>query len=316
VKEASADYRNCRLCPRDCRVDRAAGREGYCGEGARARLAWAGLHRGEEPPLVGEHGSGTVFFTGCTLRCSFCQNRQISREGMGRDVTGLELADIFLALQREGAANVNLVTGTPFLPSIEAALAEARGRGLSLPVVWNSSGYETAAAVERLARFVDVFLPDLKTLDAEVARRYFRAADYPEVAARAVRAMAEAAPVEWDGDGLRRGMILRHLVLPGHLEASRAVLEFYNEHLREKALLSLMVQYIPPCPGAEPAGRISEADYGRVLDWLDELGIEEGFLQDLDAESPWIPDFARANPFPPGFGRPVWHWRGLNEPSD
>ena len=311
--EPPADYRNCRLCPRDCRVDRAAGRPGFCGEGARPRLAWAGLHRGEEPPLVGAHGSGTVFFTGCTLRCSFCQNRQISREGMGRDVAEEELADIFLELERAGAANLNLVTGTPFLPSIEAAVAGARRRGLALPVVWNSSGYETAAAVERLARFVDVFLPDLKTLDPEVARLYFHAPDYPEVAARAVRAMAEAAPAGWDGDQMRRGMILRHLVLPGYLEASRAVLDFYNAHLRERALLSLMVQYIPPCPGAEPAGRLSEADYARLLDWLDELGIEEGFLQDLDAESPWIPDFSRDNPFPPGFGRPVWHWRGLGD---
>lgn len=310
MTEAPAEYRNCRLCPRDCRVDRTSGRTGFCGEGARPRLAWAGLHRGEEPPLVGERGSGTVFFTGCTLRCSFCQNRQISRAGLGRDVSVEELADIFLALQREGAANVNLVTGTPFLPSIEAALADARAQGLSLPAVWNSSGYETAAAVERLARCVDVFLPDLKTLDPEVARRYFRAADYPEVAAAAVRAMAAAAPAEWDGDRLRRGMILRHLVLPGHLAASRAVLEFYTEHLRERALLSLMVQYIPPCPGSEPAGRLSEADYARLLDWLDELGIEEGFLQDLDAESPWSPDFNRDNPFPPGFGRAVWHWRG------
>ena len=188
-------------------------------------------------------------------------------------------------------------------------MAEARRRGLSLPVVWNSSGYETPAAVEQLCSPArGGVLPDLKTLDPELARPS-AAEGVRVVASAAVRAMAEAAPAEWDGDQLRRGMILRHLVLPGHLEAGRAVFEFYNEHLRERALLSLMVQYIPPCPGAEPAGRLSEADYAQLLDWLDELGIEEGYLQDLDAESPWIPDFSRDNPFPPGFGRPVWHWR-------
>jgi putative pyruvate formate lyase activating enzyme len=315
VDGTPTDYQNCRLCPRDCRVDRSAGRAGACGESAAARLAWAGLHRGEEPPLTGENGSGTVFFTGCTLRCSFCQNRQISREGLGREVVEAELAAVFLDLERAGAANVNLVTGTPHLPRIEAALTEARRRGLGLPVVWNSSGYETEAAVERLARFVDVFLPDLKTLDPGLARRYFRAVDYPAVAARAVRAMADIAPAEWDGDRLRRGMVLRHLVLPGHLDATRAVLEFYVAHLREKSLLSLMVQYLPPCPGAEPAGRLGESDFETILGWLDELGIEEGYLQDLDTESPWIPDFTRDNPFPPGFGRPVWQWQTRKDPT-
>jgi putative pyruvate formate lyase activating enzyme len=296
-------------------VDRNARRTGFCGETAALRLAWAGLHRGEEPPLCGARGSGTVFFTGCTLRCDFCQNRQLSREGMGRRVNLAELVEIFLELQRVGAATLNLVTATPFLPAVARAVNDARHRGLRLPVVWNTSGYETEDAVAALRSFVDIFLPDLKTLDAAVARRYFQAADYPAVAARALRAMAVAGPPVWEGEVMRRGMIVRHLVLPGQLADTRAVLEFYARELRPAVLLSLMVQYLAPCPGAAPTGRLSALEYDTILDWLTELEIEEGFVQDLADDSPWLPDFTRDNPFPEGFGEPVWHWRHPARPG-
>ena len=255
-------YAPCRLCPRDCGVDRSAaghfgaadsssgaGKRGVCGEGDVPRLALACLHFGEEPVLTGRGGSGTLFFTGCTLRCSFCQNHQLSRGGYGAPVSTEELAALMLRLQEEGAANVNLVTGTHFAPHLVEAVAAARRQGMSLPVVWNGSGYERAGTVELLFPAVDVFLPDLKTLDPALSARLFRAPDYPQAAREAILAMAEK-PLAWEPAGpreglLRSGLIVRHLVLPGQLDSTRGVLEWFAARLKGRALLSLMVQYTP-----------------------------------------------------------------------
>ncbi|MBN2432569.1 MAG: radical SAM protein [Acidobacteria bacterium] len=303
------EYECCRLCPRQCGVNRNAGQTGFCGETAALRLAWAGLHRGEEPPLCGERGSGTAFFTGCTLRCGFCQNWQISRAGMGREIPPDELVDLFLRLQQAGAATVNLVTGTPFLSALAWAVGVARRRGLQVPVVWNSSGYETEEAVTMLHSFVDIFLPDLKTLDSDLARRHFQAADYPAVVMKALANMASVGPPVWSGTVLRRGLIVRHLVLPGELAATRRVLEFFARELKATALLSLMMQYAPPCPESGPVRRLTESEYATVVDWLAELEIEEGFVQEPDAAAAWLPDFTRDNPFPEEYSDPLWHWR-------
>ena len=315
-KASESLYRACALCPRACRVDRLAGARGYCGQAARARAAWAGLHFGEEPPITGHGGSGAVFFSGCSVRCSFCQNRQISHGGMGADLRVNELARLFLALQRAGAANVNLVTGTPHLPRILEALADARRRGLSLPVVWNTSSYETPETLVLLEPQVDVYLADLKTLDPALAKALCGAPGYPEIARRALLTMAEQKPLRLQGNELAGGVIVRHLVLPGNLEAAHRCLEWYQENLYPSALLSLMFQYTPVPGAAAPRGGpvlpsrgISQTEQDTVLGWLEELGIEEGFVQELPGDSSWLPDFSTPDPFPRGQARTLWHWR-------
>jgi putative pyruvate formate lyase activating enzyme len=293
-------------------VDRTEGATGYCGETSVLRAACACLHFGEEPPITGTGGSGTVFFTGCTLQCGFCQNWQVSRCGEGGTLSEEDLALIFLRLQAEGAENINIVTGTHFAPGILAALGLARSRGLTLPMVWNSSGYETPATVALLAGSVSFFLPDLKTLDAGLAREHFHAEDYPSSAMAALLAMADAKPLSWDGETPIQGVIVRHLVLPGRLRETRATLEWFAAHLRGRALLSLMFQYtpIPEQPLAAPFDRRTSAEeHASALAMLEDLGIENGFFQEPVPDSGWLPDFRRPRPFPSGLSRTVWHHR-------
>ena len=368
MERACSEYRECRLCPRLCGVDRTRsgeyavgyggeisagviekaaypGRSGVCGQSDRIVLACATRHFGEEPPLTGRGGSGALFFSGCTMRCSFCQNRQLSRGEAGREISVDELVRICLSLQEQGAENINVVSATPFIPSVEVAVLAARREGLQLPVIWNSSGYELPEQVERLAGFVDIFLPDLKLLDSKLSGRLFGVRDYPERACAAVEKMAELRPVRWnenarvdgsaDGrgrlDGLelnngnetegpdRRlvsGTIVRHLVLPGLLGESRRVLEWFGSHLRDKALFSLMVQFSVPEGISDWRRGVKElenriltgTEYRQFLDWLEEYGIEEGFIQEPGAEENWWPDFRRYNPFPEEFSKVVWSW--------
>ncbi len=322
---ASELLRDCILCPRNCGVNRVAGKKGFCGESDKVRLALATLHRGEEPPLCGTAGSGAVFFSGCTLKCSFCQNHGISRGAIGRELEEDELAAIFLALQSSGAENLNLVTGTQFLPGIIEALNFARDGGFKLPVLWNSSGYENQSGLELIGTFTDVYLPDLKTLDSGLAGRLFRAPDYPEMATSAILGMASVGKPEFDQSGmLIKGTLVRHLVLPGYLESTRKVLEWFAENLAGRALLSVMFQYLP-IPGArseENAGRragigtvsppvrtIEDSEYYTVIGMLEDLGIDDGYVQEPEPDSPWLPDFERDNPFPDEYSRVVWHWK-------
>jgi putative pyruvate formate lyase activating enzyme len=253
-----------------------------------------------------------VFFTGCTLRCDFCQNWQVSSCGEGAALTEEELARLFLRLQAEGAENVNIVTGTHFVPGILAALDRARAQGLGIPMVWNSSGYETAATVALLAPRVSFFLPDLKTLDGSLARGRFRAADYPDRAREALRAMAEAKPLRWQGEMPVEGVIVRHLVLPGHVAETRQALEWFAAELAGRALLSLMFQYtpIPSRPLAAPFDRMtSSEEHAEALAMLEELGIDDGFYQEPVPDGSWLPDFTRTRPFSSGLSRMVWHFR-------
>ena len=306
-------YAPCLLCPRACAVDRIRGDTGFCGETRAVRAACACLHFGEEPPVTGARGSGAVFFTGCTLRCRACQNHQTSREGFGAELSVKGLADVFLRLQQEGAGNVNAVTGTHFLPGIIAAWQAARSRGLAIPLVWNSSGYETVDAVGMLAPHVSFFLPDLKTLDTEFAAFWFKAPDYPRAATEALLAMTEARPLQRGPDGLPiRGVIVRHLVLPGRISATRQVLAWFSERLAGRALLSLMSQYtpIPGQPAEPPFDRgLTRGEWDEALAALEEMGIEDGYVQDFAPDSEWLPDFTRERPFSAGLSRMVWHAR-------
>ena len=322
----SSLYNNCRLCPKSCGVDRTAGEKGYCGEGADLRLAFAGLHRGEEPPLSGQKGSGTVFVSGCNLRCVICQNWQISSGGgsndgragkcLGRAVSTEEFAEICLALQNKGAENINIVTGSHAVPAVVSGLTAAKTSGLKIPVLWNSSGYETPETLDLLNGLVDTWLPDLKTLDDTLASRLFNTPDYPDVAAAAILWMIKNRPQRPAG-----GVIIRHLILPGFLESTRSVLRWFAENAAGKALLSLMSQYTPMAEtdrhgrlsrpsGLDRPGRfLSKREYETVLGWLEEFGIEDGFCQDYVTGSDWLPDFTLSNPFSSELSVPVWHYQ-------
>lgn len=308
-------YERCLLCPRECGVNRSAGELGFCGETGRLRLAWAGLHRGEEPPVAGERGAGTFFFPGCTLRCPFCQNDQISHQGLGAELSEQELAELMARLQGLGAESINLVTADHFVPGVIGALRQARRAGLRLPVVWNSSGFQSPEGLQPLREEVDIYLPDCKTLDEALARRLLGAGGYPRAVRRVIPDMLRARPLLYDGQRLRQGVIVRHLVLPGRLHSTRQVLEWFAAELKGKALLSLMFQYTPnPRRPPErlsgsPRRRIRGREYGVVLGWLSELGIDEGFVQDPARDADWLPDFCRDNPFPEGQADMLWHFR-------
>jgi len=308
-------YKNCLLCPRRCGVDRYKER-GVCGEGAALRLGFAGIHMGEEPPITGYGGSGTVFVTGCNLGCAFCQNYQISREGMGREVSTGEFAEICLSLAEKGAENINIVTGSHAAPALALGLEAAKKQGLKIPVVWNSSAYDGMESLEILKDHVDVYLPDLKTFDSDFAASFFNAPDYSSCAKEAILKMMEYRKLEFaPGLQLISGVMIRHLVIPGSLEDTRRILQWFAENCKDKALLSLMTQYTPVGSGSPehriPDRYVSQREYDAVLSMLDEYGIDNGYCQELVTGSDWLPDFTLANPFSSKLSRPLWHWKDI-----
>lgn len=289
-------YSPCTLCPRMCRVDRRT-RAGFCGCGETVKVARAALHFWEEPCLSGTRGSGAVFFSGCTLRCVYCQNARISAGGFGAEISEDRLAAIFLELQDQGAHNINLVTATQYLPPVLRALDKARPR-LHIPVVYNCGGYERVETVRALKGYVDIFLPDFKYMSPELARRYSAAPDYPVVAAAAVREMAaQAGPPVFDGEGLlQSGLIVRHLVLPGARHDSLRILRWLSEALPAGSfLLSLMSQYTPcekigRCP--ELARRVTAFEYESVVREAIRLGLTAGYRQERgSAREEYTPPF-------------------------
>ncbi|MBQ9783068.1 MAG: radical SAM protein [Clostridia bacterium] len=288
----------CDWCPRMCGVDRSSGELGYCGQGATLRIARAALHPFEEPPISGSRGSGTVFFCGCSLRCAFCQNRAISRsEQTGKEITPPELADLFLSLEAEGAHNINLVTPTHFTGDILQALQLVKHK-LSIPVVWNSSGYERVEILQRLEGMVDIYLPDFKYASSEVAARYSAAPDYVSVAKAALTEMLrQVGAAQTDEAGLlQKGLVVRHLVLPGNRKDSIAVLECLAALLPVRdILLSLMSQYTPEFAMDSPYGelhrQVTTFEYNSVLQRAQELGFT-GFMQSKSSASPlYTPNF-------------------------
>ena len=288
---------HCTLCPRRCGVNRRAGARGFCGAGAAVRVARAMLHTWEEPCLVGAHGAGAVFFAHCTLRCVYCQNYEISHEGHGREMTEEELAAAFLTLQAQGAATLDLVTPTHYTPQILAALARARSEGLTLPVVWNTGGYETEENIARLAGVVDIYLPDLKYNAEESGRLYSAAPDYTEAAFVALRAMVEqVGALQFAADGrLLRGVLVRHLVLPGHRHESIALVRRLWKAFGECIQLSLMRQYTPLYRAAEfpPLHRrLTTFEYESVVDAARDLGMTQVYVQGAEAVgTEYVPDF-------------------------
>jgi len=302
-------YAHCLLCPRKCGANREEGQLGYCGETSALRLGFAGIHRGEEPPITGRGGSGTIFISGCNLGCAFCQNYQLWN-GIGRTVSLNEFAEICFALQNKGACNINIVTGSHAAPALCEGIAEARKRGLSIPVLWNSSGYDGIESLKILKDTVDVYLPDLKTLDSDLSVRFFNAPDYPEIAACTILKMMEYRELNLGAETMIGGVMIRHLVIPGYLANTRQVLKWFSEQCRGRALLSLMTQYTPVYLNKNIPDRfVSDSEYEEVLLMLDEFKIDDGFCQELVTGSDWLPDFRRPNPFSSELSVPVWHWK-------
>lgn len=322
-------YKHCAQCPRACGVDRTAGQRGFCGEDASLRAAVACLHFGEEPFVTVFGGSGTIFVTGCTLACAFCQNYQISQKGYGKEIGADEFAAICLDLQKAGAENINIVTGSHHIPAIAQALKAARGLGLAIPVCWNSSGYESVESLELLRGLVDIWLPDIKTLNKALSKKLFNAEDYPETAKAALLWMTEASPLKnvtvkkngEEREKIMSGVIARHLFLPGRFEESADVLDWLKQNLDGRAIISLMSQYTP-VPFKEDAEAlkkrlaaldclqnrlVSTQEDGDLRDLIEAYDFETLFYQELSDDTSWLPDFTKPQPFGNKLARVLWH---------
>ncbi len=287
-------YRNCRVCPRACGVDRH-GSHGVCRAPDGLLLARAALHFWEEPPISGTRGSGTVFFSGCSLGCEYCQNRDISRAAYGKPITADRLVDIFLNLEAAGAHNINLVTPTHYAPHLLYAIPKARERGLGIPIVYNTSSYDSVEMLERLAPHIDVFLADFKYLSPRLAEIYSHARDYPTVAKAAIRTMVAARDrLVFDENGLLlSGTVVRILLLPGALIDAKAVLHYLYTTYKNRIAISLMRQYTPMQGVMPPLDRrVSDSEYMSFVRYAQSLGIENAYTQEKDAATEsFIPPF-------------------------
>lgn len=310
-------------------MDRAAGQKGFCGESMDLRAAVACLHFGEEPLVTVFGGSGTIFLSGCTLACAFCQNYQISQKGYGASVTKDGFVKICLDLQKAGAENINLVTPSHHIPLLAEYLAAAREAGLAIPICWNSSGYESVQSLELLRGLVDIWLPDLKTLSAPLSKKLFNAEDYPDAAKTALLWMMEASPLKTvtvkkngeEREKILSGVIVRHLFLPGRFEESADVLEWLKANADGRAIISLMSQYTP-VPFKEEAGAlqkrrgaldaiqnrlVSAQEDGDLRDLIDAYDFDLLFYQELSDDTSWLPDFTKPQPFGNKLAQVLWH---------
>jgi len=279
-------------------VDRDDGKTGHCGETSQIRVARTSLHQWEEPCITGECGSGTVFFSGCSLKCIFCQNHNIAESSVGQAFSTEQLADAFLRLQEKKASNINLVTAGHFVRQLVPAIILAKDKGLSIPVVYNSSAYETVESLRMLEGLVDVYLPDCKFFSAEISQNYAKASDYFEVAAKAIEEMVKQAgePVFDEVTGnMMKGVIVRHLVLPGHTKDSMDILKYLHETYKNQIYVSIMNQYTPVIQHNKYPNlnrRVTKREYSKVVDYALSLGVENAFIQEGDtAQDSFIPKF-------------------------
>ena len=290
-------YENCLLCPRKCGINRGTGQTGVCGVSAEIRVARAALHYWEEPCISGEKGSGAVFFSGCSLHCVFCQNREISDGKAGKVISKERLSDIFIELAGKGANNINLVTPGQYIPDIVWAVSDARRRGMVLPIVYNTSGYEDAKELKLLDGIVDVYLPDFKYMDSALSAKYSRAKDYPSVAKQALSEMVRQQPdvVIDDATGLiQKGVIVRQLLLPGHVNDAKAVLKYLYDTYHDHVYISMMSQFTPIALKDYPEinRTVTRREYERLVDYALEIGITNAFIQEGDvAKDSFIPAF-------------------------
>lgn len=290
-------YENCLLCPRKCGINRSTGQTGVCGVSAEIRVARAALHYWEEPCISGEKGSGAVFFSGCSLHCVFCQNREISDGKAGKVISKERLSDIFIELAGKGANNINLVTPGQYIPDIVWAVSDARRRGMKLPIVYNTSGYEDAKELKLLEGIVDVYLPDFKYMDSALSAKYSRAKDYPSVAKQALSEMVRQQPrvVIDDATGLiQKGVIVRQLLLPGHVNDAKAILKYLHDTYQNSIYISMMSQFTPIALKDYPEinRTVTGREYERLIDYAIKIGITNAFIQEGNvAKDSFIPAF-------------------------
>ena len=290
-------YENCLLCPRKCGINRSTGQTGVCGVSSEIKVARAALHYWEEPCISGKRGSGAVFFSGCSLHCVFCQNREISDGKAGKVISKERLSDIFMELAGKGANNINLVTPGQYIPDIVWAVNDARSRGMKLPIIYNTSGYENVTELKLLEGIVDVYLPDFKYMDSTLSARYSRAKDYPSVAKQALSEMVRQQPdvVIDDATGLiQKGVIVRQLLLPGHVNDAKAVLKYLYDTYHDHVYISMMSQFTPIALEDYPEinRTVTKREYERLVNYALEIGITNAFIQEGDvAKGSFIPAF-------------------------
>lgn len=290
-------YENCLLCPRKCGINRSTGQTGVCGVSSEIKVARAALHYWEEPCISGKRGSGAVFFSGCSLHCVFCQNREISDGKAGKVISKERLSDIFMELAVKGANNINLVTPGQYIPDIVWAVNDAKSRGMKLPIIYNTSGYENVTELKLLEGIVDVYLPDFKYMDSTLSARYSRAKDYPSVAKQALSEMVRQQPdvVIDDATGLiQKGVIVRQLLLPGHVNDAKAVLKYLYDTYHDHVYISMMSQFTPIALKDYPEinRTVTRREYERLVDYALEIGITNAFIQEGDvAKDSFIPAF-------------------------
>lgn len=290
-------YENCLLCPRKCGINRSTGQTGVCGVSSEIKVARAALHYWEEPCISGKRGSGAVFFSGCSLHCVFCQNREISDGKAGKVISKERLSDIFMELAVKGANNINLVTPGQYIPDIVWAVNDAKSRGMKLPIIYNTSGYENVTELKLLEGIVDVYLPDFKYMDSTLSARYSRAKDYPSVAKQALSEMVRQQPdvVIDDATGLiQKGVIVRQLLLPGHVNDAKAVLKYLYDTYHDHVYISMMSQFTPIALKDYPEinRTVTKREYERLVNYALEIGITNAFIQEGDvAKDSFIPAF-------------------------
>lgn len=318
-------YTSCTQCPKQCKINRTKNSNGFCRESNKLRIAFAGLHFGEEPLITVNGGSGTIFFTGCTLRCAFCQNYQISQDGLGKEVSTQEFVQICKKLQDAGAENINLVTPSHHIPKIAEGIKAAKENGITIPFCWNSSAYESVESLELLKGLVTIWLPDLKTLSADLSKKLFAAPDYPEVATKAIKWMIQNNPLLIEEKGekekMTSGVIIRHLFMPGKFEETADVLAWLKENADSKACISLMNQYTPvpfdeekkllekrkQALSAIENRLVTKEEDADIQDLIEAFDFDYLFYQELSDDTSWLPDFTRPQPFSNALAKPLWH---------
>lgn len=288
---------SCTLCPHNCKVNRLEGKKGRCKCDNTLKIALASLHMFEEPCISGTNGSGTVFFTNCNLNCIYCQNYEISQGGKGKEITVQDLADIFIKQQEKGAHNINLVTPTMYVYQIIEAIKLARKNGLKIPIIYNSNGYENVETIKMLNGYIDVYLPDLKYYTNELSKKYSNVDNYFEVATNAIKEMySQVGNAVFDDNGIiQKGVIIRHLVLPNHIQNTKNILKWINENLPKDIYVSVMAQYFPTYKAKNDSlinRKLNKKEYKEVLNYLYSLDLQNGYIQELgNHEEEYVPDF-------------------------
>lgn len=291
------NLKRCELCPHNCKVNRLNGEIGRCKCKDKVKIALASVHYYEEPCISGENGSGTIFFSGCNLNCKFCQNYEISQLGKGIEITIEELSDIFIKQQNKGVNNINLVTPTMYVYQIIEAIKIARKKGLDIPIIYNSNGYENIETIKKLNGYIDVYLPDLKYYDDEIAYKYSGINNYFENAKSAILEMQKqvGAPKLNENGIIQKGLIIRHLVLPNNIENSEKILRWIKSNINEEVYISIMAQYFPSYKAKQMNDinrKLSKEEYAKIEDLVYELDIKNGYMQELgEHEEEYVPDF-------------------------